>query len=514
MKKAILALLLALSLLAVTGCSEWEEPAEDNLFQTLNDYYGSDEPEMEPQQLSSFSLPYFEGETVDPVLCSDGPHQVLGSLLYEGLFTLDPQWEVQPLLAESYSYDADSFIYTITLRDNVAFSDGEMLDAYDVIYTLQRARSSPRYAGRLQDMVSVSGSGNTVQITLKYNNARFPALLDIPIVRAGTEDRLFPVGTGPFFYDEQDGRPCLSVNPAWWRGETLPLRQIGLTRCKDSDSIAYAFYSQDVQLLCNDLTGTHVSNVYGNGVYTDAPTSVMQYIGINVLHTPLDDPALRQALMLGINRGECVDAFLLGHGSGAQFPVSPASAVYPEELDISYTPDHFNLAMEKAGYTTGTPIALRMIVNSENSFKVSAAQQIARDLSGHDIEITVDSLDWNNYLQALDAGDFDLYYGECRLTADWDLRPLLTDGGALNYGGYSDAETDALMAAALACDDTQREKAYLSLYSHLRQQCPILPVCFKNLSVLTPSGAVDKIVPTAANPFYDLPQWIMHIKHS
>ena len=68
MKKIFLALLLVLSLLAMTGCSDWEEPAQDDLFQTLKDYYASDEPEMEPQQLSSFSLPYFEGETADPVL--------------------------------------------------------------------------------------------------------------------------------------------------------------------------------------------------------------------------------------------------------------------------------------------------------------------------------------------------------------------------------------------------------------------------------------------------------------
>ena len=514
MKKAIAVLLLVLSLLTVTGCSDWEDPTEDDLFQTLEDYYGSEEPEKEPQQLSSFSLPYFEGETADPVLCADGPHQVLGSLLYEGLFALDPQWEVHPLLAESYSYDADSYTYTISLRDGIAFSDGETLDAYDVTYTLQRARSSPRYAGRLQDMISVSGSDDTVRITLKYNNARFPALLDIPIVKAGTEDRPFPVGTGPFSYQEEDDKPCLLANPDWWRGKKLPIQKIGLTRCKDSDSIAYAFYAQEVQLLFNDLTGTQVSNVYGNGTYSDAPTSVMQYIGINVLREPLNDPALRQALTLGINRSGCVDAYLLSHGSGAQFPVSPTAAVYPKELDRSYTPDHFNLAMEKAGYTEGESISLRMIVNSENSFKVSAAQQIARELSQHDIKITVDALDWNSYLQALNAGNFDLYYGECRLTADWDLRPLLTAGGALNYGGYADTETDALMAAALSSDDAHRAEAYLALYTHLQEQCPFLPVCFKNLSVLTPPGAVDKIVPTAANPFYDLPQWKMHIKYS
>ena len=48
---------------------------------------------------------------------------------------------------------------------------------------------------------------------------------------------------------------------------------------------------------------------------------------------------------------------------------------------------------------------------------------------------------------ALAAGKFDLYYGEVKLTADWDLRSLLATGGALNYGGYSDAALDSLLAA-------------------------------------------------------------------
>lgn len=42
---------------------------------------------------------------------------------------------------------------------------------------------------------------------------------------------------------------------------------------------------------------------------------------------------------------------------------------------------------------------------------------------------------------------FDLYYGEVRLTADWNLAPLLATGGRLNYGGWSDARCDQLLEA-------------------------------------------------------------------
>lgn len=512
MKKTLLALALLLALLPLSGCSDWEDSEPDDVFQTLKEYYNTEEPDREPTPLTSFSLPYFEGETVDPISCSEGPHQVLGSLLYEGLFTLDPHWEVQPLLAERYTYDAASHSYTIELRSDVTFSDGSPLNAYDVVSTLQRARSSPRYASRLQDVSSIYSYGNTVEINLRRDNAQLPALLDIPIIKAGTEDSLFPIGTGPYSYTDQDGKPRLVANTAWHIGKPLPLQEIGLVRCKDNDSVAYAFYAREVQLLSYDLTATHGSNVSGIGIYEDAPSTAMHYIGLNVNHEPLNNPAVRHALSLGIDRGECVNAYLLGHGLPAQYPLSPASTLYPAGQDVAYSPDNFDSAMAAAGYSSGNTTSLTMIVNAESEFKVSAAQKIAADLSRHDLKISVEALPWDSYLQRLRSGNFDLYYGECRMTADWDLQSLLGAGGALNYGGYADPKMDTLMQAALSSDEQQRSAAYNSLYTYFEQQSPLLPVCFKSLSVLMPSGAVEKITPTAANPFYDFSQWKLNMK--
>ena len=48
-----------------------------------------------------------------------------------------------------------------------------------------------------------------------------------------------------------------------------------------------------------------------------------------------------------------------------------------------------------------------------------------------DLRVTVRTMSWSSYTQALRSGNYDLYYAECRLTADWDLTPLLAAGGAL-----------------------------------------------------------------------------------
>ena len=513
MKKRFFSLLLACSVVLLSGCSDWEDTQQDSVFQTLQDYYGvKNEADDTSTSLSFFALPYYVGQTADPITCTDGAQQVLGTLLYEGLFALTPQLEPQPLLAESCTYDAASFTYTITLRSGITFSDGSELSARDVIYTLQRAQSSIRYSARLADMASISGSGNQVYLRLSNNNAAFTARLDIPIIKYATGDWTFPVGTGPYYHLHDSSGSHLAVNGSWWQKKELPLQRIELVRCKGSDTISYAFYAREIQLMMCDLTATSTSSVYGSGDYTDAATTTMQYIGLNTLRAPLNDPALRNALSLGVDRSSCVSSFLLGHGSTAQFPLSPASALYPRHLEHTYSPDYFDRAMAAVGYSTGTSVPLTMIVNAENTFKVSAAQKVAGDLSRHDLQITVRVLPWNEYVLALQSGNFDLYYGECKLTADWDLRSLLHTGGTMNYGGYSNPETDALVQTVLSAEESQRADAIESLCMQLQQQHPILPICFKDISVLLPSGAVESITPTAANPFYDLPSWDMDIQ--
>lgn len=510
MKRLLALLLAALLLPTLTACGNWEEP-QDNFLDIMSQYYNKEQNAQKDPALTSFSLPCLTGETADPYRCTDGAQKTLGALLYEGLFALDPAFAPQPSLAKGFTCSSDGRTYTITLRRGVYFSDGTELTARDVVYSLKQAKASERYGARLADMSSVNGSEYTVTIHLSRSNTAFLARLDIPIVKNGTAGRTWPVGTGPYSYLDDESGPHLARNDRWWQQKTLPLQRIELVSCKDSDTISYAFYAREVQLLMCDLTSTAASHVYGSGTYTDAADTIMHFIGVNTADSHLSDPQLRAALSLGIDRQGCIDAFLLGHGLAAQSPLSPASALYPEALDVAYSPDNFDAAMAAAEYAQDREIRLTMIVNQENSFKVDAAERIAADLSRHDLQITVKALPWSQYLQALQNGNYDLYYGEIRLTADWDLRSLIGTGGSVNYGGYSDAETDRLLDEYLRADESTRSSAMLALCQHLQQQAPILPICFKSVSVLLPSGAVESITPTAANPFYDLPEWKINL---
>ena len=142
------------------------------------------------------------------------------------------------------------------------------------------------------------------------------------------------------------------------------------------------------------------------------------------------------------------------------------------------------------------------------------ARKLASDLSQYDVKIDVKTLPYEDYLAALKAGDFDLYYGECKLTADWDLSPLLSPGGALNYGGVRDTQLETLLTAFRAASEGEgRQTAARELCSYLKEQAPLVAVCFKSNSVLLPDGAVkNDIHPTVSDPFADFQDWQLNMK--
>lgn len=513
MKKICCLFLAALLLLSCTACTDWDELADDPL-QELSSYYQAENESQEATEITSFALPYCETETLDPVTCSDGFQQVVGKLLYESLYEPDNSFMPQSILAKSCRYDAANLTYTIQIRSGVCFSDGSALTAADVVDTLHRAAQSVRYGSRFTKVGWISADRDQVIITMLEPNGGLLSLLDIPIVKSGTENQKIPLGTGPYAVaKEEDGNHYLAPNQYWWQNKRLPLSRIDLVSCKTPDAANYAFTAQNVQLLCADLVGADAADV--SGACTDAPGMVMQYLGFNLRSEILADSAVRQAISAAIDRETLVSAYLLGHGSAAQFPLPRQSTFYPTDLQSSYSREAADAAMQRAGLKGGEEkTELTLLVNEENRFKITVATQIATALNRYDLVVTVQALPWEEYLTALQNGWYDLYYGETKLQPDWDLTALIGTGGALNYGGFRDEDTDLLLAEFLEVQGDRRTAVMRELCEDFLQKQPIVPLCFKVVSVLVTNHAVDRITPTAANPFYQMENWTVHLAPS
>lgn len=505
--RRLLSLALALTLcLSLTGC--WEPDIEEP-----EEFWELEQPEETNAEESAapavFTLPWLSSQTLDPIACSDGAQQSVASLLYEGLFALDERFEPQNALCASFS--RSGLTYTFTLRENAAFSDGSPLTSADVLATYRRAQASERYGARFANIVSMRGGNGTISLTLSRADSALPALLDIPIVKSGTEKETAPLGTGPYRVVTEDGVTSLVRNAVWWGdGSALPER-VALSPAKDADTAAYLFSAGKVHLLTADLLGDSPAASIGGTDVVDVPTTTLLYLGCNTRRAALSDKTLRAALGAAIDRRSITASLLAQHACPAQFPLSSASPLYPAALETAFASDAYAAALEgrlvsnEDNTPAGSdPIALTLLVNEESAVKTALAAYLAEELTASYLTVTVLALPWEEYLDALQSGEFDLYLGETRLTADWDVSSLVGSNGALNYGGYANAALDAALTAFLADENETTAAAFCAL---LAEEAPILPLVFKSASVLTPAGTVGVVAPTVSHPLRALEQW-------
>lgn len=507
-----MALLLCLTL---TGCGV--ENIDDDGDTGWEEYQQQQEelPQEEEEPLPEvFTMAYHKDHTLDPITCGEGIQQDVASLLYEPLFRLDERFEPQPLLCESWEMSGDRCTYTLTIRDGVLFSDGSELAASDVSATLRRAMESERYAYRLRKVAAIqhSNRNRTVTIVLQSPMSAFLALLDIPVVKNGTEQQMIPTGTGPYLFVTANDGPQLIRNDEWWQQKDLPTETIRLVHAKDEDTAVHLFSSGRVELLTVDPTGGFTA-VSGHYEETERPTAQMHFIGFNTTGGVFADKTVRAAFSAGIQRDVLVDAFLSDHAIATWLPISPLSDLYPGEFNTTF--DHektlaaYAAALAAVELPEGASHELTLLVNEEDSFRVDNAGFIAERLSVNDWKITVRTLPWTEYLVALEQGEFDLFYGEVRLTADWDFSDLVGTDGTMNFGRYSGPWLDMILQDFAQTMD--RKTVARRLCAYFVEEMPIAPICFQNYTILTHADVVEGMQCAPDATFYALENWTIHL---
>jgi peptide/nickel transport system substrate-binding protein len=498
-RKALIALALALTL-CLTGCVDTTVTTEPEPEVSVS-------PSAAPER-TAFALPYYSGVSLHPITGSGRTNLVPASLVYQGLFALDNSFEPQEVLCASSAVSEDGLTWSFTLTDAV-FSDGTPLTADDVAASLELARTSTLYADRLSAVRTVeAGEDGTVVVTLSAPNGALPALLDIPVVRDGEEGEP-PLGTGPYAYAQEGGQWKLIRQPS--APDTAPA-EIPLVAVDGADDLIYAFDAGEVSLVVSDLTGANALGYSAGYEVFSYPTTTLLYVGFQTASGPCEDALVRQAISRSFDRDTVTASLLAGYGDATCLPFSPRSALYSAQREQagSYSSETAQALLTQAGYTVGedglrfkgrTALALTLVVNTDNSFKLSVAEYLAGQLTELGIQVEVQKLAWADYLTALTRGEFDLYLGEVALTPDFDLSPLLGQGGELNYGGYASAETDVLLSQLCAATGSARTRAADALLEQFQADAPLAPLCFKRYAVLTQWQAVTGLEPTYQNPF-------------
>ncbi len=471
-------------------------------------------PYVEPTGLS---LGYSSAGSLHPMEAADQGSLDVDSLVYEGLFQLDGNFEPQPVLAVSAAADETGRVWTVTVKSGACFSDGTSLTAEQVASSLQAARSSPRYAARLSGIAGVQAvDESTVTIGLTRPNGALPALLDVPVFLE-REDGL-PLGTGPYAFTRNGDLLALRSNPAWWQGREPAFAEVSLVPFASLDERSSAFGSGEVTAVTTDYNAAGAPSWSGTYETHDYPTSVMLYVGFNTAwDRPCHDVPVRRAVSMAADRGKIVTTLMAGHAQEAALPVSPVSPLYDVEAASSLSRDDAGAAalLEEAGWKKNSEgilaqrrklLTLTLAVNRDSAVKQSIAEDLSKSLRELGIDLTVSALDWESYNSALAAGEFDLYLGEVRLQGDFDFSPLV-GSGALNYGKYWGDELNAALDAFRAASGAARGDAAKALYAVFAREVPFAPLCFKTYSLLPRWGMAGSYAPLQDHPFNGIESW-------
>ncbi|HET6495676.1 MAG TPA: ABC transporter substrate-binding protein, partial [Thermoleophilia bacterium] len=145
-------------------------------------------------------------ETFDPHIVSYEPEIANGFQLYNRLVEFTPDYQLENVLAEEVTPNADATVWTVRLKDGLLFSDGSPVTADEVIFSYQRIidpKNPKNGATLLQDLTSGGMKkidDKTVEFTLQRPNAIFPEILahrENNIVPSNFDIKQ-PIGTGPF----------------------------------------------------------------------------------------------------------------------------------------------------------------------------------------------------------------------------------------------------------------------------------------------------------------------------
>lgn len=447
-----------------------------------------------------FALVYYPDKTMNPYASNDYTNRALFSLIYQGLFNYDRNYQVQPVLCKEYTVSRDMRTYVFYL-ERATFSNGTPVTAEDVVASFQQAKDSAYYGGRFSHISSytVTEDGG-IQVRTSVPMENLPLLLDIPIVPAAQVESDNPLGSGPYMLDTNGMHPLLRKTN-WWSSTPLTINAPAITlfQAKASNlalsQIADYFKFDGLDLVCVNPCSDPYADYMCDCEHWSMENGNFLYLACSA-DSPLTTSGLRKALTYAVDRDTLATTQYRGFGLAANLPASPRFPYYNQALanNYSYNPEKFAQAVEEAGMT-GREITL--LVNSQDSLRTQVAQAIADMLEAGGLKVIISRKSGSSYTSALRYRSYDLYLGQTKLSPNMDLSNFFSTAGSLNYGGLSDIAAYSLSKEALA-----NHGNYYTLHEAVMEEGLLCPILFQSFGVFTTRGKLSFLTPARDNVFY------------
>lgn len=498
MKKAV-AIVLLLCLL-LTGCGMEESPYVPT-GDGLSDGTTPTTPVL-PQDKTELKLAYAPEAGLHPLNCTNPTNRMVLSLVYQGLFSVDARYNVQPVLCKRFELSPDMRTYTFYL-EQAAFSDGQFLTAEDVVASLRAAREDGYYAGRFTHIKTIdAAAADAVRITMDTPCENLPILLDIPIIKASELTAEIPLGTGPYQIETLDTGKQLRRQMAWWCSAHLETNAatIELVEGSTPGEIRDLFEFSKLGLVCTDAGSDSYVDFRGDYELWESENGQFLYIGINEKSKVFENEAIRTTLTHVIDRDMLVTEFFRDFAHSATLPASPLSPYYNDNLAAryGYAPQRFANAVANA--LTNAELEnneVVFLVNKDDSRRMRVARTIKKMLEEGGLKVTMSELPGAEFRTALKEDKFDLYLGQTKLSPNMDLTEFFMENGSLSYGGMDD-----VAAYAMCLETVANSGNYQSLHQVVMDNGYLCPILFRSYAIYGRRGLLSGLNPARDHVFY------------
>ncbi|MGH8890567.1 MAG: ABC transporter substrate-binding protein [Acidothermaceae bacterium] len=459
-------------------------------------------------------------ENYNPFLGSSaGASLGFRAMIYEPLVMfnpIDPAKDGVPWLASAWKWTPDYKSVAITVRDGVKWSDGQPMTADDVAYTFQLLKDNASINGNAIPFGDISTSGNVVTVTFTasqfVNQQKVLSQIIVPKhiwSTAGDPSKFTDtgaIGTGPYTVKSFTPQTItLDVRDSYW--QTLPqVAELQYTSYTDNNSETTALANGEAEwgfVFIPDVKNVYESKDPANNKIWFPPNLGVHGLWINTTKAPFDDPNLRNAMNMVVNRD---DIFQKGE-AGYFYPVVDNITGIPTPAGNSFISDKYKsttVSVDVAGAKklltdngyklngntlldkNGKPVTLTLSDPAGWSDYQTDLTIIQGNLAQIGIKATVDKANQDAWFKNVDTGNFDAVmhwtnggatpYDMYENIMDGAiLKPVGTSGVAGNYGRFkSDAATQALQTYANASDDATRKAALDQIEDIFVQQMPVL----------------------------------------
>jgi oligopeptide transport system substrate-binding protein len=482
--------------------------------------------------------------SLDPHIAQDASSAVYIVEIFSGLLTLDPQLQLQPDLATEIptaenggkAVNADGTVtYTFTIRDNALFHDRKPVTADVVKASFERAADpatqslvaefflgdivgvDEKLAGDAQEISGVVATGEkTVAITVKSDLPTFlfkltyPTgfVVDVDQAESDSNWTRRPNGTGPYRLEEWrlGERIVLEANPRYHLGAP----NVQTVRFLLAGSGITLYESGDV-----DVTGVGLDDLERvqdpadplNEQYRTGERLVVDYLGFNTSSPPFDDPNVRRAFAMAIDKEEIASAIYNDAIPVANSIMMPGLPAYNEQAQApDFDPDQARQLLEDSQY--GGPEGLPAISIAESGTGATAGEgtnvmiEMWRDNLGVDVEIQ--QAETATFFQDVDQGRYQMFLLAWIMDYpdEENLLNIHFDSESPNNNTfYDNPDVDQLLRQALTEPDrTRRTELYQQAEQQILDDAPWFPLYFGRFHALVKPYVQNYEIPLSIVP--------------